>query len=187
MVLIAAVPIQRAATPVPKGPYVRGEWTIVGDPGALLAIRLTPPGGKPFNIDLRKVDISDSAGALKLGCEWPGVSAAGHVEVFGFSAAGSAAVIGSDGTPSTDRTYVLWITEPIHGDGWRVGVFYANRSDSARNGTPQVNLISTLETSEGQIVPKTDPTPLSFGEYKEFGSFSIPEYGADSSASCPRP
>lgn len=178
MVLIAAIPIERPAAPVPEGPFIRGSWTVVDDEGAILSLRLMPPNGSTFDVDLRQLDVPAAYGALTLDCRWPGVSPAGRVEIYGFSVAGAAAATSGDNASPKDRTFVLWVNEPMPGD-WDVGVIYSNRSDSGRGRQGQIVVKSMLETSNGPIDAPLNPLPMVFGEFRSAGAFSIPDYGPD--------
>ncbi|RWB35803.1 MAG: hypothetical protein EOQ41_03050 [Mesorhizobium sp.] len=180
MVLIAAVPIERPVASVPNAPFIRGSWTARNDEGAVLYLRMEPPGaGRSFVVDLRDLDL---AATIDLNCSWPGVSAAGRVQIYGFSAAGRAAA--TVNTQAKDRSFILWIGEPVPGK-WTVGVVYANRSDSGRRRPKAIDVTQTIETRE---IPRAQTEgKLEFGE-PQSGTFEIPSYGisdaADARKSC---
>ncbi len=91
MVLIAAIPIVRPAVPVPNAPYIRAEWRVAKDPNAILLLRLIPPNGQSYDLDLRQH--VDGQRGFDGKCSWPGVSAGGRTEVYGFTVSGVAAAI----------------------------------------------------------------------------------------------
>lgn len=173
MVLIAAIPILRPATPAPDAPYIRASWSVVGDPGAILLLRLHPPGGGTFTIDLRAV----AQGTSRLDCRWPGVSPVGSIEIFGFTVSGAAAAVRSEAGQQAERTFVLWINEPVPGD-WNISFVYANRSDSLRDEVRKpISVQSTLEKPGSAIERSTQS--LSFGRSAQLGTFRISQYGID--------
>ena len=176
MVLIAAIPIVRPAVPVPNAPYIRAEWRVAKDPGAILLLRLIPPNGQSYDLDLRRH--FDGKRDFDGNCSWPGVSAAGRTEVYGFTVSGVAAAIRPGETQETEyRSFVLWISEPKPGP-WRLAVFYVSRSDSLLETAPDaIDVTSMIEFPGEAAVPKEHRIKL--GEAAESDAFAIAQYEPD--------
>lgn len=178
LVLIAALPIRQTVNPSPSGPFIRISWTVSGDPAALLAIVIVPPNGAQIPIGYQA--LQDGSHTR---CDTAYTMPSGGITLYGVTLAGAtAALVDRSSSRSaanpTDRTYLLWIREPLPGT-WRMTVSYFNRDDSMlRPVSERLNVVSTVfsSNSDQSTVYRSS---LGFGERFPATTITIPPYDMD--------
>src|SRR5258706_2262607 len=123
---------RQTCAPSAAGTFIRYEWTVVGDPDALLRISIK----SPLSTAPKFIDLSDFSGQAVHKCELPGVSS---YLLMGF------ARDANQRPESLDRTYVLRLNQPTPGP-WQVGVLYYDRATdilSSPNGVQVTSAVSS--------------------------------------------
>ncbi|MCK1266747.1 hypothetical protein IVB44_21455 [Bradyrhizobium sp. 49] len=141
-VILASTPIAAPGRAQASGAFIRYEWTIVGDPGALLRISVKSPSG--FTL----IPIDEFSGQAVRKC---GVAGAASYLLMGFA---RDAVAGPD-LQGNDRTYVLRVNRPVQGD-WQVGVWYYDRNSEIISSAPREIRITTAISHDSSATNTDD-------------------------------
>jgi hypothetical protein len=108
-------------------PFIRFEWTVADDPGALMRVRLVAPSGASGRVYYVDPDVGPRGGTPL--CALPGTQS--HA-LLGFDVAWSpTAAYGATRDPTRslrDRTFVLRLHEPVAGE-WKADAIYFDRAD----------------------------------------------------------
>ncbi|MCO6414633.1 hypothetical protein JYK14_00355 [Siccirubricoccus sp. KC 17139] len=183
-VALAALQAPQAGGSKAAIPFVRFEWTVHQDPGALLRIRVTPPSAvimryapepavehTAFYVGVDQLE--RAAGPAQ--CTLPGMRS--H-SLIGFDVAWSpnAAYAASDdpNRPLRNRTFVLRLHDPEPGS-WRADAMYFDRADGVllRRDPLHVTLTTSTDRSSSADPPFRETFRLAFGELLEGPRISI--------------
>ena len=156
-VILASTPVSVPGRAQAAGTFIRYEWTVVGDPGALLRISVKSPisGAASF------IDLANFSGQTVHKCELPGVSS---YMLLGFArdAKGIA--------QTNNRTYVLRLNQPTPG-GWQVGVLYYDRSGDILSAPNDIQVRTIISTdSDGSFAPSEFALKDVLGSQKPVGN-----------------
>jgi hypothetical protein len=140
-VILASTPVSVPGKAQAAGTFIRYEWTVIGDPGALLRISIKPPSN-----DTAFIDLANFSGETVRKCELPGVSS---YLLMGFArdAAGAG--------PSQDRTYVLRLNQPTPGE-WEVGVLYYDRAADISSPPQTIQVRTVISNDANQTFSPSD-------------------------------
>jgi hypothetical protein len=160
-VILASTPVSVPGRAQAAGTFIRYEWTVVGDPGALLRIAIKSPViAEPTFIDLQ--NFSGQA-VHKCERELPGLSS---YLLMGFARD----AIG--GGTIQNHTYVLRLNQPTPGD-WQVSVLYYDRASDILSAPSEIHVDTAVSSDSASSfqpsdVRKTDvlgngPQPVGVG------------------------
>lgn len=116
-VILASTPVSVGGHAQAAGAFIRFEWTVSSDPGALLRLQIR----SPLNPSLPPIELSQFNGHVIVPCAIPGIDSYALIG-FGESAAPS-----SPAGANSDRTYILRLNKPIKGM-WAASVIYYDRA-----------------------------------------------------------
>jgi hypothetical protein len=140
-VILASTPVSIPGRAQAAGTFIRYEWTVIGDPGALLRISIKAPLS-----EAKFIDLDNFSGETVRKCELPGVSS---YLLMGFArdAAG--------GGQTPDRTYVLRLNQPTPG-GWQVGALYYDRASDILNPPEKIQVRTTISNDSKDSFAPSD-------------------------------
>jgi hypothetical protein len=185
-VILASTPPDVPSRAHAIGSFIRYEWTVHGDPKALLRLKLYFPdsGGRPYWTDL------DDLSGVAVKCDVPRTTS---ILIAGFSPDS-----GESGATPGDRTYVVRLNGPAPGN-WRVGVEYYGRAGGIVSKPPPIRIRASPILADGKVpdnmqqeidpngslTPKPDNEPMTLQYAGELLSPTVEETVKPPKANCP--
>jgi hypothetical protein len=156
-VLLASTPMSVPSHAQAAGSFIRYQWTVLGDPNALLRISIKSPLDSTTNI----IDLKNFSGQAVRKCGLLGVSS---YLLIGFASDADE----TRGELPHNRTYVLRLNQPVSG-AWRVGVFYYDRTGDLSSAPVNIKVTTTVSKDTS-----ADFKPSDLAKTDVFGKGPLP-------------